>query len=135
MTLTQPWTFISNHGLVLSYILYNPRSTAREIAVHIGVTKRTTHKIISALGLEGYIERRRSGRRNVYRVDSNLQRHHTLQDVMVSELLDASFARRVARAGSIDNFRDDHLGFDRMLEQILLETAAHGVFHDTFNFR
>ena len=84
------WTFITNHGLVLSYISHNPRSTAREIANHIGVTERTTHKIISDLETEGYIERRRTGRRNVYRVDPELPlRHHTKQDVIVSDLLDA----------------------------------------------
>ena len=88
---TRPrWTFITNHGLVLSYILHNPRSTAREIANNIGVTERTTHKIISDLEAEGYIQRRKDGRQNVYRVDPQLPlRHHTKQDILVSELLEA----------------------------------------------
>ena len=90
MTSSTKWTFITNHGLVLSYISHNPRSTAREIANAIGVTERTTHKIISDLEREGYTERRKSGRRNVYRVDPHLPlRHHTKQDILVSELLDA----------------------------------------------
>ena len=90
MVTTQKWTFISNHGIVLSYIFHNPRSTAREIASHVGVTERTTHKIISDLANEGYLERQRSGRKNVYRVDSILPlSHHTKQDVIVSELLEA----------------------------------------------
>ena len=89
-TATPRWTFITNHGLVLSYLSHNPRSTAREIANYIGVTERTTHKIISDLEVEGFIERRKSGRRNVYTVDHNLPlRHHTKQDIMVSELLNA----------------------------------------------
>jgi len=89
-TATPRWTFITNHGLVLSYLSHNPRSTAREIANYIGVTERTTHKIISDLEVEGFIERRKSGRRNVYTVDHNLPlRHHTKQDIMVSELLSA----------------------------------------------
>ena len=89
LTTTAGWTFITNHGLVLSYLFHNPRSTAREIANYIGVTERTTHKIISDLESEGYIDRRRSGRRNVYRVDPDLPlRHHTKQDIMVSELLE-----------------------------------------------
>ena len=84
------WTFITNHGLVLSYIYHNSRSTAREIASEIGVTERTTHKIISDLEAAGYIDRRKSGRRNIYQVDPELPlRHHTKQDVMVSELLEA----------------------------------------------
>ena len=84
------WTFVTNHGLVLSYIYHNPRSTARSISIDIGVTERTTHKIISDLEKEGYITRRRDGRRNVYDVDPELPlRHHTKQDILVSELLEA----------------------------------------------
>ena len=90
MTTSSKWTFITNHGLVISYISHNPRSTAREIANYIGVTERTTHKIISDLESAGYIERRKNGRRNVYRVDPQLPlRHHTKQDIIISDLLDA----------------------------------------------
>ena len=84
------WTFITNHGLVLSYISHNPTSTAREIANFIGVTERTTHKIISDLENAGYIRRRKIGRRNVYSVDPQLPlRHHTKTDIMVEDLLDS----------------------------------------------
>ena len=90
MKSSQGWTFIINHGLVLSYISQSPRSTAREIANHIGVTERTTHKIISDLETAGYIERRKNGRRNVYKVDPQQPlRHHTKQDITVSDLLEA----------------------------------------------
>ncbi len=90
MATSPRWTFITNHGLVLSFIFHNPRSTAREIANDIGVTERTTHKIISDLEIAGYIERRKSGRRNLYRVNPSLPlRHHSKQDVMVEELLEA----------------------------------------------
>ena len=90
MTTSRRWTFITNHGLVLSHISHHSRSTAREIANAIGVTERTTHKIISDLELAGYIQRRKVGRRNVYRVDPDLPlRHHTKQDILVSELLEA----------------------------------------------
>ncbi len=75
---------------MLSYISHNNTSTAREIAQYIGVTERTTHKIISDLEAAGYIERRKIGRRNVYSVDPELPlRHHTKQDVIVSDLLEA----------------------------------------------
>ena len=84
------WTFITNHGLVLSYIFHNPTSTAREIANYIGVTEWTTHKIISDLEEAGYIGRRKIGRRNVYSVDPQLPlRHHTKTDIMVEDLLES----------------------------------------------
>ena len=94
MNISSRWTFITNHGLVLSYIYHHPTSTAREIADEIKVTERTVHKIISDLEQAGYIARRKSGRRNVYSVDRNLPlRHHTKKDVIVSELL-AALTRR-----------------------------------------
>ena len=85
---TKRWTFITNYGLVLAYIFHNPSHTARDIANHVGVTERTTHKIISDLEEAGYIERRKRGRRNLYRVDHDLPlRHHTKKDILVSNLL------------------------------------------------
>ena len=90
MSISSRWTFITNHGLVLSYIYHYPTGTAREIADQIKVTERTVHKIISDLERAGYIARRKSGRRNVYSVDPNLPlRHHTKKDIIVSELLEA----------------------------------------------
>jgi DNA-binding MarR family transcriptional regulator len=84
------WTFITNHGLVLSYIFHNPSHTAREIAAHVGITERTAHKMISDLEAAGYINRRKSGRRNLYDVDRELPlRHHTKKDILVSNLLAA----------------------------------------------
>ena len=63
MTTSPRWTFITNHGLILSYISHKASSTAREISMYVGVTERTTHKIISDLESEGYITRRKIGRR------------------------------------------------------------------------
>ena len=87
---TTGWTFITNYGLVLSYIFHNPSHTAREIANHVGITERTTHKIISDLEEAGYIDRRKSGRKNLYTVDPEVPlRHHTKKDILVSNLLAA----------------------------------------------
>ena len=87
---TSGWTFITNHGLVLSYIFHNPSHTAREIANYVGVTERTTHKIISDLEEAGYIKRRKVGRKNTYTVDPGLPlRHHTKKDIFVEDLLQA----------------------------------------------
>ncbi len=89
MTSPPSWTFITNHALVLSYISHNPRSTVREIANHTGITLRSVHRIISDLDMAGYVARRKSGRSNIYRVDPRLPlRHHTKQNIRVSELLD-----------------------------------------------
>ena len=90
IVIVSKWNFITNHGLVLNYIFHNPSHTAREIADHVGVTERTTHNIIGDLEEAGFIKRRRSGRKNLYSVDSSKPlRHHTKQDILVSQLLEA----------------------------------------------
>lgn len=87
---TSGWTFITNHGLVLSYIFHNPSHTAREISNYVGVTERTTHKIISDLEEAGYATRQKVGRKNVYTVDPGLPlRHHTKKGIFVEDLLQA----------------------------------------------
>ena len=103
MITTPGWTFITNHGLVLSHISHNSSHTAREIANHVGVTERTTQKIISDLEAAGYLERTKSGRRNLYSVGAALPlRHHTKQDILVSDLLDALTSKPT---GQVDPLR------------------------------
>ena len=85
------WSFITNHGLVLAYIARHPQSTARAIASATNLTERTVHKIITELEAEKYIERRRVGRRNEYRINSHTQlrlSHETTRDVMVEDFLE-----------------------------------------------
>ena len=95
------WTLISNHALILNYIFHNPTSTKREISKHVGITERTTYKIIADLVVEGYVIRRKSGRNNVYQIDPNLPlRHHTKEEIMVSELIKALTAKSTDRVGA-----------------------------------
>ena len=87
---SKPWTFITNHGLVLNYIYKNPSHTAREIAADVGITERAIHKIISDLETAGYVGREKNGRNNIYYIDPELPlRHHSNKDVYVADLLDA----------------------------------------------
>ena len=82
------WTFITNHGLVLGYIARNPSSTARVIAQAVGITERTTHKIIAELAEAGYISRKKMGRKNQYQINPDLPlRHPSHGEVAVGDLL------------------------------------------------
>ena len=84
------WGFLTNQGLVLVYIAKHPESTARQIATAINVTEWTVHKIGGELEKQGYIDRRRVGRKNSYRVHTNLKlKHETLRDIDVGDLLEA----------------------------------------------
>jgi DNA-binding MarR family transcriptional regulator len=85
---TSNWKFLTNHALVLSWIAQHPHSTARETAMSIGITERTALKIIGELDTDGYVDRRRKGRRNVYRIIPEAPlRHHLGAHVSVGELL------------------------------------------------
>ena len=79
------WTFITNHGLVLATIAKNPEMTAREISDEVGITERTTHKIIMDLDKEGYLSKTRVGVKNAYTINPDLQMK--TGDASVGELL------------------------------------------------
>ncbi len=84
--MTKKWTFITNHGLVLSYIARHPQSTARVIAQAVGITERTAHKIIAELEKAGYISRKKMGRQNQYQINPNLPLS-SHNEVAIGELL------------------------------------------------
>jgi DNA-binding Lrp family transcriptional regulator len=83
------WKFFTNHALVLREIAQQPRITAREISITIGITEKTTHRIINDLEAEGYVAKKREGRRLRYRVNPDLPlRAETQQDKAVGSLLE-----------------------------------------------
>lgn len=66
---SQSWGFLTNHALVMIYIIRHPESTVREISVGVGVTERATLALLRQLGEEGIVDRHREGRRNTYAVN------------------------------------------------------------------
>ena len=46
------WTFITNHGAVLSLVAERGQITAREIGYKLDLTERSVHRIISDLETE-----------------------------------------------------------------------------------
>lgn len=82
------WSFLTNHGLVLTYIGRYPDSTGLEIAQAVGITERSARKIVADLLVENYIDRERVGRRNRYRLNTHLPlRHPAERTATVGELL------------------------------------------------
>ncbi len=63
------WGFLTNHALVLVYVIQHRGSTVRDIAAAIGITERAALAILHSLQDEAIIERHRSGRRNTYAVN------------------------------------------------------------------
>lgn len=82
------WSFLTNHGLVLTHIGRYPDSTGLEIAQTVGITERAARKIVADLLAEGYIDRERVGRRNSYRLNTHLPlRHPAERTATAGELL------------------------------------------------
>ena len=82
------WTFLTNHGQVLLCIARDPAVRIRDIAAQVQITERSAQKIVSDLVQEGYVERRRVGRRNEYVVNAHApMRHQMTRDHDVGEIL------------------------------------------------
>ena len=97
------WKFITNHGLVLASIARGRGKTAREIGDEVGVTERTTHKIIMDLESDGYITKTKVGNRNKYAIRPELPIKAT--DTAVGELLEL-IGRKKRRSKGTDTLRD-----------------------------
>ena len=83
------WKFLTNHALVLCIIAQQPRVTAREIAMTIGITEKATRNIINDLESDGYVDKKREGRRNRYKIDPDMPlRDETQQDKAIGDLLE-----------------------------------------------
>jgi predicted transcriptional regulator len=91
-----PWMLLSNHGYVLLTIAHDPTMRLRDIARAVGITERATIRIVRQLVAEGYLRRRRVGRRNVYAIEEGAPlRHPTWRDREVRSLL--ALARSAVR--------------------------------------
>ena len=82
------WKFLTNHAMVLCLIAQHPRITAREIASTIGITEKATRNIINDLEADGYVAKKREGRRIKYSFDPSMPlRSESLQDKAIGDLL------------------------------------------------
>ena len=72
------WTFLTNHAHVLACIAAEPGVRLRDVAVRVGITERAAQRIVADLVAEGYLERERVGRRNVYRTHLERPLRHPL---------------------------------------------------------
>ena len=75
------WGFLTNHAQVLLCIAEDPEVLLRDIGSRVGITERAAHRIIGELEAAGYLERRRDGRRNRYKIRTNL----TLPDPLANQ--------------------------------------------------
>jgi DNA-binding MarR family transcriptional regulator len=82
------WTFLSNHAHVLILLAQEPDLRMREVAGAVGITERAVQRIVAELVEGGYLEVRREGRRNRYRLHLDrklrhpIEAHRTLADLI-----------------------------------------------------
>ena len=62
------WTFLTNHAHVLIALYENPNLVLREVAIKVGITERGVQRIVQDLEDEGFIRRKKIGRKNQYEV-------------------------------------------------------------------
>ena len=74
------WRFLSNHTQVLLCIQRDPNVRYRDIAETVGITERAAQRIVADLIESGYVESERVGRRNHYRVNTDIAMRHPAQD-------------------------------------------------------
>jgi len=74
------WTFLTNHSHVLLCLVESPSIKMREIAEKVGITERAVQNIIADLRKEGYIDREKKGRRNKYKINTEMHLKHPLEE-------------------------------------------------------
>jgi DNA-binding Lrp family transcriptional regulator len=74
------WRFLSNHTQVLLCVQRDPDARFRDIAEMVGITERAAQRIVADLIESGYVESERIGRRNHYRVNTDVAMRHPAQE-------------------------------------------------------
>jgi len=73
------WTFLTNHGHVLVCIAQHSDVRISRIADLVGIGERAAHRIVGDLVRDGYVVRKKDGRRNTYAVDFSQPLRHPLE--------------------------------------------------------
>ncbi len=82
------WTFLTNHAHVLLCVARDPGIRHRDVAERVGITERAAQRIVGDLIDSGYLERTKEGRRNRYRLHTELPMRHPLEeDSHIGEVL------------------------------------------------
>jgi DNA-binding MarR family transcriptional regulator len=83
------WTFLSNHTHVLIAVARNPDARLSDLSESTRLSERGVQIILTDLEREGYLTRRRVGRRNHYVIDTARGlRHPNEAHHSVGELID-----------------------------------------------
>lgn len=89
------WNFLTNHGRALLVIAAHPEARLRDLADALGVTERTAFGLVSDLAEADYVVKEKEGRRNRYRVRTDLLiQDSATRERTVGDLVDLLAERR-----------------------------------------
>ena len=71
--------FLTNHVHVLMCLAKNSSMRVRDISMEVGITERRVQHIIFELEADGYLERIRNGRKNIYKFYSRKPLRHDIE--------------------------------------------------------
>lgn len=75
----ETWTFLTNYGHVLLCIATDPETRLKDVAARVGITERSTQRIVADLIEEGYLKHGKVGRRNRYQIRLDLPLRHPIE--------------------------------------------------------
>jgi hypothetical protein len=94
------WTFLTNHGHVLFCIARNGDVRISQLADMVGIGERAAHRIVGDLVRDGYVQRKKDGRRNTYAIDFSRPLRHPLEaDHTIGEMFRALIGSLRQRRG------------------------------------
>ena len=101
--MSESWTLMNSHGIVLFYVAAHPQTTMREMSGDLDLTERRIAQIVRDLANSDLLEVRRVGRRNAYSVNRHaFFRHPTLSNITLGQFEDLLTSNRVEAPGDED---------------------------------
>ena len=73
------WTFLTNHAHVLLCLAKSSSMRIRDLALEVGITERAVQRILAELIEEGYVDKIKEGRRNIYKLQTKKPLKHPIE--------------------------------------------------------
>lgn len=73
------WTFLTNHAHVLICLSRDPALRVRDLAALVGITERAVQNILAELQEAGVVEIVKDGRRNTYKLQTQIPLRHPVE--------------------------------------------------------
>ena len=108
----RPWRFLTNHTQVLICIARAPDVRLRDVAEQVGITERAAQRILADLVEAGYVERKRHGRRNSYRISEEQHMRHPAQEDIEIRASSTSLTTPTSRSTRRPERPSHHGGLD-----------------------